>query len=300
MDRKVKAACVSVISNSFLTIGKLVVGLMMGSVSVISEAVHSGMDLVAALIAFFAVRKAAQPADAKHRYGHGKFENVAGIIEALLIIGAAMIIIWQAANKFFTATPVEALGLGALIMGFSAGVNLAVSQYLFKVARETGSPALEADAWHLRTDVYTSAGVLGGIGAMHLTGWQFWDPLTAVVIAVLIGKAGFKLIADSGASILDVKLPEPEEEAIRAAVTQYGSEFVEFHALRTRKSGSERHIDLHLVMPRHSSLDNVHGLCDRIEDAITDAVPKANVLIHVEPCDEKCEHCVKREECEVE
>jgi cation diffusion facilitator family transporter len=183
VDKKAKVALLSISSNTFLTLGKLVVGLAMGSVSVISEAIHSSLDLAAAIIAFFAVRTAAKPADDRHNYGHGKFENLSGIIEAILILVAGVMIINNAIPKLKGGVELESLGLGAGAMGISVVVNLFVSRKLLKTARETESPALAADGWHLMTDVYTSLGVFAGLGAIYLTGLTILDPLIAIVVA---------------------------------------------------------------------------------------------------------------------
>ncbi|MCL6639195.1 MAG: cation diffusion facilitator family transporter [Firmicutes bacterium] len=286
-----KVARLSVISNSMLTAAKLAVGISMNSVSVISETVHSGLDLVASLIAFFSVREAAKPADERHRYGHGKFENVASIVEALLIAAAAVMIISHAVPRIYGGGEVEQLGLGAAVMGISAVVNFAVSRRLMQVAKKTESPALAADAWHLLTDVYTSLGVFLGIGGMYLTGLKMIDPLVAVGVALLIFKAAYDLLRDSMRSILDVRLPLEEERKICDVLQRYSGEFIEFHDLRTRKAGSQRYVDLHLVMPKNSVVAKVHALCERIEAGVREELPGVHILIHTEPCGRYCEDC---------
>jgi len=293
VDKKIAVARLSVVSNTLLTIVKLIVGLAMGSVSVLSEAVHSGLDLLAAVIAYLSVRKSSQPADERHRFGHGKYENVASIIEAILIIGAATVIIFQAIPKFFQPHTVHALGLGTAVMGFSAVVNFWVSHILFKVAKETDSPALAGDAWHLRTDVYTSLGVFAGLGLIKLTGLTVLDPAIAIIIAGLILRAAYNLIKESMKGLLDVRLPDEEERVIREALAEYQDEYLEFHELRTRKSGPYRFVDLHLVAPSNRPLAEVHSLCDRIEQTIEARLPRSQVMIHIEPCDERCDLCRK-------
>lgn len=296
MNEKIKAARLSIASNTVLTLGKLAVGLSMNSIGVISEAVHSGLDLAAALIAFFSVREASKPADDLHLYGHGKFENLASIIESLLIIAAGVMIILNALPKLRQGSEIQSLGLGAAVMAVSAAVNWLVSGKLMKVARQTESPALAADAWHLRTDVYTSLGVFAGIGVIYLTGNTIFDPIAALCVAVLIFKAAYDLIRDSLCSILDVRLPEAEEEKIRDVLKQHSAGFVEYHKLRTRKSGSERYIDLHLVVPRSSPIKKVHTLCEHIEEDMRCQLPGVHVLIHTEPCGKYCEECAVPEE----
>lgn len=285
-ETKIKVARLSIISNTCLTTGKLIVGLAMGSVGVISEAVHSGLDLIASLIAFAAVRHSGKPADKEHPYGHGKFENLAGILEALLIMLAALGIFAHAIPKIIQGGgEIESLGWGALVMGISAVVNFVISQKLIKVGKATDSPALVADGWHLRTDVYTSAGVLIGLAAIYLTGYTIIDPLIGVAVGLLIVKASIDLIKESMGVMLDVSLPLEEEEAIKGVLQRHSNQFLEYHGLRTRKSGPYRYVDLHLVVSRHISVGSAHLLCDRIEAEIEQELPGVQVLIHCEPCE---------------
>lgn len=295
-NEKLSVALISIISNTLLTLGKLFVGITMNSVSVISEAIHSGLDLVAALIAYFSVWQSGKPADDVHRYGHGKFENVAAIIEAFLILGAAGVIIWQAVLRLYRGGEVESLGLGMVVMGISAAVNFVVSGMLMRTARKTDSPALEADAWHLRTDVYTSLGVFGGIIAIKITGLYFLDPIIALAVTGLIIKAAIDLLRKSIGSIVDARLSDEEEKLIREVLRRYSGEYVHYHQLRTRRSGPERHIDLHLVVPRRRTIFLAHELCDRIEKDVREAMLGVSVLIHAEPCQPGGNDCP---ECEV-
>ncbi len=295
--RKIRAAQVSVASNTVLMLSKLAAGFYMGSVSVISDGIHSSLDLVAAVVAFTAVRTAARPADVTHRFGHGKFENLAGVIEGLLILGAAVAILWNALPRFFNPVEVEALGLGTVVVGAAIVVNTFVSRYLMRVARETDSPALEADAWHLRSDVYTSLGVLVGLGLIRLTGQPIFDPLVAIVVSLIIVRASHRLVRDSLRSLLDVRLSEEDEEKIRAVLRRFEPEFVEYHTFRTRKAGSEQHIDLNLVVASALPVEEAHDLCDRVETEIKTVFPNAHVLIHIEPCNGQCVECRQTVTC---
>ena len=290
--QKVSAARLSIVSNSALVIGKLVVGILSGSVSILSEAVHSGLDLVAALISWFSVREAGKPADEKHQFGHGKFENVAGTIEALLIFGAAIYIIWEAVNRLIEGTvEIEKLGIGAAVMGASAVINYLVSRHLLNVAVKTDSVALEADALHLRTDVYTSAGVLGGLIAIKVTGITMLDPLVAIVVALLIIKAAYDLTRNAFFQILDVKLPDDEEAIIHQTVQTYSHLFLEYHKLRTRKSGHIRHVDMHLVVPKLMSVEAGHNLSHQIISDIEQRLAYSQILVQIEPCKRQCDGC---------
>lgn len=293
MNEKIKAARLSIFSNTILTLGKLGVGIHMNSVSVISEAMHSGLDLLAALIAYYSIRESSKPADEHHRYGHGKFENVASVAESLLILGVVVMIVYNAWPRLFKETEIHSLGLGAAVMGISAIVNHFVSRELMRVAKKTESPALAADAWHLRADVYTSLGVFAGIVAIKFTGLTILDPIIAMGISVLILKAAVELIIDSMRSILDVKLPEAEENIIKEALKNYSSQYVEFHDLRTRRSGSQRYVDLHLVVPKEWPISKVHALCEQIEKDICSSLNHLHILIHTEPCGYHCTICNK-------
>lgn len=286
------AARLSVLSNSILVIAKFVVGIMSGSVSILSEAVHSGIDLVAAGIAWYSVRVSGKPADDDHRFGHGKIENVAGTIEAVLIFAAALFIISEALHKLRAGiVEVESLGLGAAVMAASAIVNYLVSRHLLNVAVKTDSVALEADALHLRTDVYTSVGVLGGLIAIKLTGIALLDPIIAIAVALMVIKAALDLTKTAFFHILDVKLPDDEEAQIHDVMIRYTGRFIEYHKLRTRKSGHIRHIDMHLVVPKQMTVEAGHTLSHQITADIENCLPNSLTLVHIEPCPGACPSC---------
>jgi len=289
---KTNVALLSVASNTLLTSSKLIIGFISGSVSIISEGIHSGIDLLAACIAYYSVRESDKPADSRHAYGHGKIENISGTIEALLIFVAVVLIAVEAIRKLTQVISGNggevgsvALSLGLVVMGCSALINVFVSARLMKVAKKTDSVALEADALHLRTDVYTSAGVFVGLLVIRFTGWHIVDPIIALGVALMITKAAYDLVKKAFFPLIDVSLPEEEKEIIAEAISHHQGEFVEFHALRTRKAGAERHVDLHLVVPKHASIAEVHELCDEIEQEINTLLSGTQVLIHTEPCD---------------
>lgn len=291
MDKKVKAARLSIISNSFLTVLKLAVGMFMGSISVISEALHSGIDLVASVVDYLSVRQSSKPADDEHPYGHGKFENVGSIVEAVLIIVAAVVIIVKAIPRFISPAEVHSLGIGAGVMAVSVVVNTLVSRKLMKVARETDSPALEGDAWHLRADVYTSLGIFAGLAAIKLTGLMILDPIIAMGVALFILKAGFDLIKKSFRAIVDERLSEDEINTINEVLRESSVNFLDYHELRTRKAGSQRFIDLHLVFPRDLPIKAINETCGDLEQKIMMRLHRADVVIKVEPCQEECRDC---------
>jgi cation diffusion facilitator family transporter len=284
--KKTSVPIISITSNSVLLIFKIVAGVLMGSVAVISEAVHSGIDLLASAVAFASIRKAEQPADQDHPFGHGKFENISGFFEALLIFFAAVLIIFEAIKKLLHPLLIEKLGWGIGVMAVSTIVNICVSQILFKSAKKHGSIAIEADAMHLWTDVFTSGGVMAGLVIIRLTHWEVLDPVIAIFVAGLILKASFDLTIKAIADLADHQLPENELSAIRSVVDGY-PEVDGYHKLRTRKSGSRREIDLHIQIDKNTTLATSHDLCFRIENAIKTELPGAYVTIHVEPSREE-------------
>lgn len=291
------AAKFSVYSNSILVVLKLVVGIFTLSVSVISEAIHSGTDLLAALIANFSVRKSTKPADDGHSFGHGKYESMSGAIEALLILVAAGIIIYEAALKLLEGAEVNAIEAGIVVMGISAVMNFVISRYLMKIAKKHRSLALEADALHLKTDVWTSVGVFGGLLAVRITGFTDIDPIIALIVAVVIIHAAVKLTRRSTFELLDHSLSAEEEAAICEAIKSSTGENGEYHGLRTRRSGRDSFIDFHLVLPKNLPIEKAHALCDEIEQKIMERLPNSNLTIHVEPCNGQCDNCNHNELC---
>jgi len=288
---RTSAAGLSIISNTLLILLKVVAGILSGSISVIAEAIHSGIDLVAAGIAFFSLRIAGRPADREHPFGHGKAENVSGTIEAGLIFVAAAFIIYEAIKRITAPTMIEYVSIGIAVMAVSVVVNILVSRHLLRIARETDSIALEADARHLTTDVYTSLGVLGGLIVVRITGLNILDPIVALGVALFILRTAYDVIRRAFPPLIDVKLPEDEETLIASCIREHFGELVGFHELRTRKAGSERYIDLHLVMARNASVEEAHKLCDHLEEDIKSKLTNASVTIHVEPCEMECEEC---------
>lgn len=281
MNTKVSVARLSILSNTTLIILKIAAGIISGSVSIISEAIHSSMDLVAALIAFFSVRVSDNPPDSRHPYGHGKVENISGVIEALLIFVAAIWIIWEAVKKL-TGGPfeLESIGIGSIVMLISATVNTLVSKRLYKVAHETGSVALEADALHLKTDVYTSLGVATGLGLIILTGIKWFDPIVAILVAAFIIFESYQLLKRAFSPLLDTAWKDNDIKELEKRLKILN---VNYHELRTRVAGNYRFIDLHVQIPENVSVGEAHKYCDRIEDELTQAYKNLNVTIHVEP-----------------
>lgn len=294
--KKISVARLSIISNVTLMCLKLIVGIGIGSVAIISEAIHSGVDLLAAVIAFFSVKTSGKPADREHPFGHGKVENISGTVEALLIILAAGWIIYEAVKKLINPVPVESIGIGVAVMFISSVVNWIVSHRLFAIGTETGSIALQADGWHLRTDVYTSAGVLIGLAALWI-GTQFlprekllWiDPIAAIIVALFILRAAYTLTIQAARDLLDEKLPTDEENYIQELIASMYPHVHGYHKLRTRKAGNDRFIQFHMKVEPAMTVESSHIISHDIKDRVIKRFPQASVTIHVEPCDGRCE-----------
>jgi cation diffusion facilitator family transporter len=277
--QKVFVAALSVLSNTTLIILKLIVGVITGSVSVLSEAIHSGVDLLAAIIALLAVRKSSKPADQDHSYG-------------LLIFIAAAWIIFEAIRKLIKPQPIEAVGWGIGVMLFSSLVNIVVSHLLFKVGKKTDSIALQADAWHLLTDVYTSAGVMIGLLVlwfgewfMPQLDWHWIDPVAAFAVALLIIKAAYQLTIQSIRDLLDVSLPPEEEMWVKNKIKEMYPQVRGFHNFRSRKSGATRFVEFHLMLDATMSVQDSHAVNDKIVREIKCQFKDSKVMVHIEPCD---------------
>lgn len=281
MNPKIRIARLSVVSNLFLITLKLAAGFISGSVSIISEAIHSSMDLIASIIAFFSVRVSDTPPDSRHPYGHGKVENISGVTEALLIFVAAIWIIVEAVRKISgESAAIESLGIGSIVMLISAIVNTFVSRMLYKVARETHSIALEADALHLKTDVYTSLGVAAGLALIMITDIYWLDPVIAICVALLIIRESYSLLRKAYRPLLDEAWSDEEVVTLEKTLKAMN---VNYHELRTRIAGNYRFLDLHVEIPKDQSVESAHSYCDKIEAALTTRFERLNVTIHVEP-----------------
>jgi len=285
--KRSRAAAVSIISNTSLIALKVVAGLITGSVSILTEAIHSSVDLAASFIAYFSVRQAETPADADHRYGHEKFENVAAAAEGLLILIGSGVIVYAAVRSLIVGPELESLGFGIAVVAFATAVNLVVSTWLYRQARLSQSAALEGDAAHLRTDAYTSGGVLVGLALAQITGAHWLDPAIALVIAGAIVVTGTRILARSWGVLVDEALPNAEQDAIREAIEAFAvCGVVGYHQLRTRRAGARRYVDLHVQFRSGTSLEDAHGTAHALQDEIERRLPGGtDVLIHLEPAD---------------
>lgn len=283
---KRRAALLSIGSNAVLIALKVVAGSLTGSVAILTEAMHSGIDLIASLVAWLSIRKAGEPADESHRYGHEKVENLASAVEGLLILVGSAIILYEAVRRLSSGAELTQVPLGIAVIGLSIVVNVAVSAHIARVGRATESPALEGDAAHLHADALTSGGVLAGLVLVQLTGWTWVDPVVAMIVAAGIVVAGVRLLDRSSRVLVDESLPAGETEAIRETLLGFGPRGVAgYHELRTRRAGARRHVDLHVQFRKGTTLEDAHAVAHELQDAIRARLPEADVLIHLEPED---------------
>lgn len=279
---KVQVARLSIASNGALLLMKLAIGIASGSVSIISEAIHSTLDLFASVIALIAVRISGSPPDHDHPYGHGKYENVSAVIESLLILSASLWIIYEAIHKILSNEPIKSVGIGFVVMLVSALVNFVVSRKIYQVAKENDSIALEADALHLKVDIFTSIGVGCGLLLIWITEWNFLDPVVAIVIALFILRQAYVLFKNAYSPLLDSSLPITDINEIEGIIRKHCCDTIKYHNLRTRRAGATKHIDLHLEVPADMSVEHAHAICDKIEGDILCAFKSAEINIHVE------------------
>jgi cation diffusion facilitator family transporter len=281
---KTRAAALSIASNALLIALKLAAGAITGSVAILTEAMHSSIDLIASFVAYFSVREADKPADAEHPYGHAKIENLAAAIEAMLILVGSGVIIFAAVRSLANGPEVHSLGVGIGVIAVSIVANVAVSTRIAREARATDSPALEGDAAHLRTDAATSAAVLLGLVLVQVTGAKWLDPVIALVVAAAIVYAGVRLLARASRVLVDEALPPEELDAVRAAIEEFGPRGVcGYHKLRARRAGSRRYVDMHVQFVAGTTLEDAHATAHALQDAIRERLRGADVLIHLEP-----------------
>jgi cation diffusion facilitator family transporter len=288
---KENTAKLSIFAVSFLIAMKVVASIFTGSISIRADAIHSAIDLVGAIVGFIGIKIAGKPPDRQHPFGHGKAENVAGVVIAALIFIAGGIIAYQAITRLISGATLELVTVGIYVTAAAIVINLAVSWYTMRVARRTDSVALEATARDLLADVLSSAAVLVGLILVKLTGVTLLDPIVALLVAALIFRTAFLAMKRAFGGLIDTRLPRAEERKLIACLAKHSGQMVSFHKIRTRKAGSQRYIDFHLVLPKDVRVEKAHKLCDELEQEIEAELAAANVTIHIEPCDGNCEQC---------
>lgn len=282
-DVRRRALGLPLATNALLVGAKLAVWAVSGSVSVLSEAVHSSADLFMTIVQIFSVRAASRPADHDHAYGHGKYENISAALQALFILGIAALIVVEALARLRSGAAVAHLDLGIIVMLASGAVNVFVSGRLARVAERERSPALAAQASELRADVWTAGGVALTLLAIKFTGLTILDPIFSLVVAGVIAHSAYDLTARAFVELTDQRLPPEDEALVRQIIESHKDIFISYHKLRTRRSGGGEFIDFHLQMPGGTPLKQAHDLSDTIVRDIKSRMPLAHVLIHLEP-----------------
>jgi len=284
-------AKLSIFAVSLLIAMKVAASIITGSIAITADATHSVIDLFGVIIGYIGIRISAKPPDERHPFGHGKAENVAGAIIAGLIAIAAVTIAYQAVSRLISGAAVELVTIGIYVTAAAIVINGIISWYALRVARATDSMALEATARDMFTDMLSSGAVLVGLILVRLTGITILDPIVALLVAILIARTAYLTMKKSFGGLMDTKLPQAEEDEIIACLGKHSDRIAGFHQIRTRKAGSQRYIDFHLVVSRHLSVERAHRLCDQLEQEIENRLSDTSVTIHVEPCDGKCELC---------
>jgi cation diffusion facilitator family transporter len=261
-----------------------------GSVGMLSDAIESFVNLAGALMALAMITLAAVPADDNHQHGHGKAEYFSSAFEAFLIIVAAVCIAFAAVDRLINPRSLEAVGIGLSVSVVASMVNFATARILMIAGRKYRSITLEADAHHLLTDVWTSAGVIAGVGLVWLTGWLWLDPAVGLVVAANIVWTGWQLLGRSLGGFMDASLPEPELKLIAAVLDRYRQEGLDFHALRTRQAGARGFVTLHILVPGAWTVQQGHDWSERIEADLRRALPHLHITTHLEPKEDPVSH----------
>lgn len=285
------AARLMLISVIGLFVIKVLVGVITGSISIWAQAADSSLDIFAVIITYLTVGFAARPADHEHPFGHGKVEDISALIQAVLLVGAVTAIDYAAVQRIMHGEAIQLTEAGMAVMVVSLLVSIFLSRHLFRVAKATGSVALEANANNIRGDVYSTSGVLVGLILVRITGQNIIDPIIALLVSLLILRAAFNVGKMAVGGLTDVRLPKEEEEQLMTVIMDHEDQFVGVHRVRTRHSGSQHYIDLHMVMPKGTSVEKAHSMCDHLEEDIGKILRNASVTIHVEPCDVTCRKC---------
>ena len=289
---KENVAKLSILAVSSLIAMKVVASILTGSIAILADAAHSVIDLSGVVIGYIGIRISGKPADEEHAFGHGKAENIASGIIAGLIFIAAGTIFYQAVRKLITGGTVELVTVGIYVTVGAIVVNTVVSWYALRVSRATDSVALEATARDMLADVFSSVAVLVGLILVKLIGLVILDPIVALLVSAIIARTAYLTIRKSFAGLMDTKLPEEEEKELLSCIEEHIGQLAGFHKVRTRKAGSQRFIDLHLMLPKNASLEEAHQMCDHLEEDIENRLPNSSVTIHVEPCSTECDQCL--------
>lgn len=282
-DRRLRASTLAIATVVIMMAVKLGAGIVTMSIGMISQAVDSATDLLASLVAFYAVRKSTEPPDELHPYGHSKVENLVSVIVGMIIIFAAVLVAREAATRLLNGEDVRTIGLGIGVMAIAVVVNLAVSTYLYRTARQERSIALEANAANLRVDVLSNLGVLIGLVLVYLTGLTFIDPIVAIIMAVYITISGLRLIRKASSDLLDENVLPEEERIVREVLGEHSSGYKSFHAMKARRGGADTYLEMHLAVESNTRVEDAHALAEHLAEEIRKRLPHYQVNIHLEP-----------------
>jgi cation diffusion facilitator family transporter len=293
--KKIRAARLSVVTATLLAIIKIAVGVATGSMAVLASAVDSILDILMSSVNFFAIKKAEEPADECHPFGHGKYETVATLIQAFVIAISGSWIIFEAARRLIQGSELRMVSGGIAVLIFSTVISFTISRYLRRIAKETDSSALEADSLHFSMDVFTNLTLAAGLIILQLTGLTGIDPLLSMLVGAYIIVEAFKLVRHGMRDVLDAELPPAVREEVTRLLDDFEENLVEYRNLRTRRAGSQKFMDLDLIVCRHMSIEEAHDIADNLENKIKKDIPGSDVTIHLEPC--LSDECPGRENC---
>jgi cation diffusion facilitator family transporter len=297
-DRKITAARVSIATAAGLATLKFAAGLATGSMAVLASAVDSLLDLLMSAVNFFAIRQAAQPADENHPFGHGKIETVATLIQALVIAGSGLWIIFESVRRLHQGVSLSRLGGGISVLLLGTVVSLLLARYLRRIARETDSSALAADALHFAMDVYTNLALVVGLAVIHFARTPWLDPVLSLLVACYILFEALRLVRHALRDVLDEELPEAVRQEVQRLIEAHQGDLLDYHSLRTRRAGSQKIMDFHLTVCKHLTVEDAHAIADHLEKRIEQDIRGADVTIHIEPC--RRDDCPGREHCPID
>ena len=289
MDIKQKASLFAAGTALALASSKFVIGLGSGSMAVVSSALDSLLDVFMSTMNFIAIRKAMEPPDDVHQFGHSKVEDFAGLMQSLVIVFSGSVIIYRAIQVFLQNKLIAYSSLGFLIMGISLMFTIAISIVLSKIAKQTNSNALRADALHYTSDLYSNSGAIAAIILTYFTRIIFFDLVFAVIIGFIIIISAIRIFINSFSGIMDVRISPNIEQEIQAIIDNIPYPKVGYHQLRTRRSGSKKYIDFHLLLCRKLHIDEAHELSNRVENDIAGKIMLVDVVVHIEPCEKECD-----------
>ncbi|HEV8355065.1 MAG TPA: cation diffusion facilitator family transporter [bacterium] len=288
---QVRAAVVSVVAGLGILVFKFTAYLLTGSVSILSDAAESVVNVIASNVALISLVVAVRPPDQDHPYGHEKAEYISGFTEGGLVILAGLYVVYAAVQRLVNPVPLRNLDAGLVVLAVATAANYFTARFLLRVSREAESMALESDARHLLADVITTVAVFVGLGLVWFTGVTWLDPLVGILVGLHILGMGTGVYRRALGGLMDTSLPPPEEAAIKGILDAHKNDIVEYHAFRARKAGSRRFIDLHLVLHRTMTVGQSHALTDHLEEHIEAELPRTDITIHVEPCGPTCPRC---------